>query len=270
MDPLSLGLAAAQFGFSALGSFNERDQQRDQVRQANKQIRAQNQFAQQNWQYGEQMRQRQNRQARALYDMKKQQYELQKELDYDAYKEFYEDSQLAFDRLVMQATQKAFQSEAKLAKYQAQAMMSAGNRGVGGRRTNRRSQAAQLASGMEAASRAERLTFEEQQMEKGIKRAARRTDLRIKQAFNMVGPAPEDLPMAPMPVMGQQMKMPGNMGLYAGLGQAAIGAVGTYSSLTAPSTGSPTGGGFNSNNFQYGGSKQSYGGGLDLGGTLGW
>jgi len=39
MDPLSLGLAAAQFGFSALGSFNERDQQRDQVRQANRQIR---------------------------------------------------------------------------------------------------------------------------------------------------------------------------------------------------------------------------------------
>ena len=239
IDPISASLAGAQFGFSALGSFNERNQQQDQIRQANKQTQLNNQFQLQNWQYGEQMRQRQNRQARAIYDMKKQNYQLQKELDYDAYKEFYEDSQLKFNNLVRDAKLKTFQSATKLAEYQSKSMASALSRGGTGRSAGRGAANAAIKQGMMQSSITDKLVFAEQQMEKGIERNARRTDLRIKQAFNAIGPAPEDLPMAPMPVMGQMQSMPSDMGLITNLGGAALGSISTYNSLAAPSTGLP-------------------------------
>jgi len=239
LDPVSLGYAAAQFGFSALGSFAEQGAQRDKIRQANKQTQLNNQFQLQNWQYGEEMRKRQNRQAQAIYQMKQQNYQLQKELDYDAYKEFYEDSQLKFNNLVRDAKLKSFQSATKLAEYQSKSMASALNRGGTGRTSGRSAANAAIKQGMMQASITDKLVFAEQQMEKNIERSARRTDLRIKQAYNAIGPAPEDLPMAPMPVMGQMQSMPSNMGLITDLGGAALGSISTYNSLTAPKTGTP-------------------------------
>ena len=235
MDPLTM--AGLSFGASAFSSIIGHNQKKEQTRQANKQIKANNRFQMQNWQYGEQMRQRQNKQAKQIYEMNKQNYQLQKELDYDAYKEFYEDSQLQFENLVRDVKQKSFESANKLAAYQDQAMASALSRGATGRRAGVRGANAALKQGMGQASRAEKLVFAEEQMGTRIDRAAKRTDLRIKQAFNNVGPAPEDLPMAPLPVMGQMQKGPSQMGLFADLAGGAINAMGTYSSLKAPKTG---------------------------------
>lgn len=235
MNPLALaGLGFATSSLSSLFGYN---QQQAEVNQANKAIKARNQFAMQEWQYGEQMRQIQNQQARALYDMRVQQYDLQKELDLDAYSEFYEDSQLAFDRRVMDAVRKNFQSANQLAKYKGQAAVSRGRRGVEGTRSRRADQAAMLVTGMNQAARAERLTFEEQQMQKNIDRNRRRTDLRIKQAYNAIGPVPIDTPIAPRPMMGQMQSGPSTLGLLSSLGIDALGAVGTYGSLKAPDAG---------------------------------
>ena len=236
MDPFfSLGLAAAQFGASAFGQFAERDAQREQVRSQNQLTRIKNQSAMQNWQYNEQMRQRENRNARALYEMKKQQYNLQKELNYDEYKEFYEDQQLAFDQLVRDTVNKSFQSSTKLAKMQGAMQTTRADRGVGGRRANRASQNAMMWQGMEQTNRNERLVFQENQMQKAITRGAKRTDLRNQLAFNAVGPAPEDLPMAPQPLMLPMQQQGSDMGLYTGLLSSAVGAVGTYQGLAGQS-----------------------------------
>ena len=270
MDPFSIGLVAAQVGAGAFGAFNDRNEAQQKIRNVNKQKAAQNRFAQQNWQYNEQMRQRQNRNARAIYEMRKQEYQLQKELDYDAYKEYFEDSQLQFNTLVRDVKAKSFQSAMKLAEYQGKAAMSSFSRGVTGRRAGLRAGNAALKAGIEQQSRADKLVFAEQQMETGIDRSRRRTDLRIQQAYNRIGPAPEDLPMAPQPIMQQMQKGPSNMGLFTDLMEVGLGAMGTIQSLSAPSTGMPKGGsGINSSNFNYGGSKQSFGGGLNLGGLMG-
>ena len=58
------------------------------------------------------------RQAEAKYEMRKQQYQLQKQLDYDAYKEYFEDAQLSFNNLVRDVKLKSFQSANKLAAFQ--------------------------------------------------------------------------------------------------------------------------------------------------------
>jgi hypothetical protein len=239
MDPVSLGLAGAQLGISVFQAFNSDSEKRNQVRSANKQIQAQNRFSMQNWQYGEQMRQRQNRQNQQLYEMKKRDYEIQKELDYDAYKEFYEDSQIKFDNLIRDTKLASFQAANKLAAFQGKAMAGALARGATGRRAGRSSQQAALFAGMQQQSRADKLVFQEQQMDKSQQRAAKRTDLRIRSAFNRVGQPPEDLPMAPMPVMGQMNKMPSKAGLFTDIGMGALNAVGTYASLAAPSAGTP-------------------------------
>jgi len=239
LDPISLGLAVASAGSSMFGTGVEQSQKQQQVRDANRQIKAQNRFSMQNWQYNEQMRQRQNRNARAIYEMRKQEFSLQKELDYDAYKEFYEDSQLQFNNLVRDVKAKSFQSAMKLAAFQNQATMSALNRGATGRRAGVRAANAQILRGIEQRSRADKLVFAEQQMDKNIGRAARKTNLRIQQAFNRIGPAPEDLPVAPMPVMGQMQRSPSNLGLYSGMLSAGLSGLSTYNSLAAPSTGTP-------------------------------
>jgi Na+-transporting NADH:ubiquinone oxidoreductase subunit NqrC len=124
---ISLALAGLTAGAGMFQSFVGHSQKQQQVRDANRQIKAQNRFSMQNWQYNEQMRQRQNRNARAIYDMKKQEFSLQKELDYDAYKEFYEDSQLQFNNLVRDVKAKSFQSAMKLAAFQNQSTASALN-----------------------------------------------------------------------------------------------------------------------------------------------
>ena len=239
MDPFSIGLVAAQVGVGAFGAFNDNNEAKQKTRAANKQIAAQNRFSQQNWQYNEQMRQRQNRNARAVYEMKKQEYQLQKELDYDAYKEYFEDSQLQFETLVRDVKAKSFQSAMKLAEYQGKAAMSSFSRGVTGRRAGLRAGNAALKAGIEQQSRADKLVFAEQQMERGIDRNRRRTDLRIQQAYNRIGPAPEDLPMAPQPIMQQMQKGPSDIGLFTDLMQVGLGAMGTIQSLSAPSTGTP-------------------------------
>jgi len=269
---IGTALAVGQLGLSIFGSVNKNNEKKDLIKQQNRQMAANDRFAIQQWEYGEQMRERQEAQADALYDMKKQQYQIQKALDYDAYKEFYEDSQLQFDNLIRDAKLKSFQTANKLAEYQGRAMASSLARGATGGRAGVRSANAALKAGMESASRAERLVFAEQQMDKGIERAARTTNLRIKSAFNAIGPAPQPLPSAPMPVMGQKLSMPSDTGLYTDIGQGALTALGTFQSLMAPKTGLPTGSGtkINQSNFNYGGSKQAFGGGLDLGGTLGW
>jgi hypothetical protein len=272
MDPLTLGLAAASAGAGMFGTFVGHNEKKQQVRDANRQIKAQNRFSMQNWQYNEQMRQRQNRNARAIYEMRKQEFSLQKELDYDAYKEFYEDSQLQFNNLVRDVKAKSFQSAMKLVAFQNQSTASALNRGAVGRRAGVRAANAEIMRGIEQRSRADKLVFAEQQMDKNIGRQARRTNLRIQQAFNRIGPAPEDLPVAPMPVMGQMQRSPSDIGLYSGLLSAGLTGFTTMNSLTAPSTGTPSGGtSFNNTyntNFQYGGSKQAYGSGLDLGSMM--
>ena len=66
----------------------------------------------------------------------------------------------------------------------------------------------------------------------GIERAARTTDLRNQLAFNAIGPAPEALPSAPLPVMGAMQSAPSSMGMYAGLLGSAVESVGTVNSLT--------------------------------------
>ena len=185
------------------------------------------------------MRQRQNRNARAIYEMRKQEYQLQKELDYDAYKEYFEDSQLQFETLVRDVKAKSFQSAMKLAEYQGKAAMSSFSRGVTGRRAGLRAGNAALKAGIEQQSRADKLVFAEQMMEQGINRNRRRTDLRIQQAYNRIGPAPEDLPMAPQPVMGQMQKGPSDIGLFTDLMKVGLSGIGTFNSLTAPSTGTP-------------------------------
>ncbi len=219
----------------------------------------------QNWQYNEQMSQRQNRNAQAIYDMRKQEFNLQKELDYDAYKEYYEDSQLQFNNLVRDVKAKSLQSAMKLAAFQNQSTMSALNRGAVGRRAGVKGANAQILRGIEQRSRADKLVFAEQQMDKNMGRAARKTNLRIQQAFNRIGPAPEDLPIAPMPVMGQMQRSPSNLGLFSGLLNAGLSGLSTYNSLAAPRAGTPSGG---TSNYQYGGSQQAYGGGLDLGSLI--
>lgn len=272
MDPFSIGLIAAQVGVGTFSAFNDRNEAQQKTRSANKQIQAKNRFAQQNWQYNEQMRQRQNRNAKAIYELKKQEYQLQKELDYDAYKEYFEDSQLQFNTLVRDVKAKSFQSAMKLAEYQGNAAMSSFSRGVTGRRSGLRAGNAALKAGIEQQSRADKLVFAEQQMERGIDRSRRRTDLRIQQAYNRIGPAPEDLPMAPQPIMGQMQRGPSDIGLFTDLMNVGFAGLSTAQSLTAPKTGMPKGGGsgsgINASNFSYGGSKQAYGGGLNLGGLL--
>jgi len=271
MDPLTIGLMAAQFGASALGAFGKDSAQRDQVNQANKQNRMQHQHAMQNWQYNEQMRQIQQRQAEAKYEMRKQEYQLQKQLDYDAYKEFFEDSQLSFNNLVRDVKLKSFQSANKLAAFQSNAMASAFRRGAVGNRAGRRSANAAIMQGMEQRSRVDKMLFAEQQMDKGIDRFRTKTDLKVRMAHNRIGPAPERLPSAPMPLAPTMQRQPSQMGLFQDLAMAGLSAAGTASSLTAPKPGVPSGGsGINSSNFNYGGSSQSYSGGLDLGGSLGW
>ena len=272
MDPLTIGLMAAQFGASALGAFGKDSAQRDQVNQANKQSRMQHQHAMQNWQYNEQMRQIQQRQAEAKYEMRKQEYQLQKQLDYDAYKEFFEDSQLSFNNLIRDVKLKSFQSANKLAAFQSNAMASAFRRGAVGNRAGRRSANAAIMQGMEQRSRVDKMLFAEQQMDTGIERNRRRTDLKVRMAHNRIGPAPERLPSAPMPMAPLMQRQPSQLGLFTDLAVAGLSAAGTASSLTAPKPGMPSGGGsgINSSNFSYGGSQQSYNGGLDLGGALGW
>jgi len=237
MDPFSL--AALSFGSSALSSVIGYQDQQAATSYANQQTRLANQTAMQNWQYEEQMRQRQNEQARAVYDMKVQNYELQKELDYNAYRDYYYDSQLNFNNLVRDVKNKSFTNANKLAEYQSQSMASALSRGSTGRRSSVRSANAAIKSGMTQRSLTDKLIFAEEQMDEGIERAAKTTNLRIKQAFNNIGPAPTDLPMAPMPVMNTMQDGPSGMGLALGLAQGAISAVGTYGSLKAPKTGTP-------------------------------
>jgi hypothetical protein len=239
MDPFSIGLVAAQVGVGAFGAFNDNNEAKQKTRAANQQIAAKNRFSQQNWQYNEQMRQRQNRNARAIYEMRKQEYQLQKELDYDAYKEYFEDSQLQFNTLVRDVKAKSFQSAMKLAEYQGKAAMSSFSRGVTGRRAGLRAGNAALKAGIEQQSRADKLVFAEQQMERGIDRSRRRTDLRIQQAYNRIGPAPEDLPMAPQPLMGQMQRGPSDIGLFTDLMQVGLSGLTTYKELAAPSAGKP-------------------------------
>ena len=107
-------------------------------------------------------------------------------------------------------------------------------------------------------------------MEKGIDRSRRRTDLRIQQAYNRIGPAPEDLPMAPQPVMAQMQRGPSDIGLFSGMLQAGLAGFTTMNALSAPSTGTPSGGTTfnNTTNFKYGGSQQAYNSGLDLGSLM--
>ncbi len=129
---ISLALAGLTAGAGMFESFVGHSQKQQQVRDANRQIQAQNRFSTQNWQYNEQMRQRQNRNAQAIYDMRKQEFNLQKELDYDAYKEYYEDSQLQFNNLVRDVKAKSLQSAMKLAAFKNQSNMSALKRGAVG------------------------------------------------------------------------------------------------------------------------------------------
>jgi len=237
MDPFSL--AALQFGGSALSSIFGYQEQQAATKYANQQTQLGNQAAMQNWQYQEQMRQQQNAQARAVYDMKVQNYELQKELDYDAYKDYYYDSQLNFNNLVRDAKIKSLQNASKLAEYQGASMASALSRGATGRRAGVRGANAALKSGMAQRSLTDKLIFAKEQMDEGVDRAAKTTNLRIKQAYNNIGPAPTDLPIAPMPVMGQMQQGPSGLSLAMGLAEGAIGAASTYGSLKAPKTGVP-------------------------------
>ncbi len=239
MDPFSIGLAAAQFGASALGAFGQDSARRNEVNQANKQKRMQYQHAMQNWQYNEEMRQIQQRQAEAKYEMRKQEYQLQKQLDYDAYKEFFEDSQLNFNNLIRDVKLKSFQSANKLAAFQSKSLASAFRRGAVGNRAGRSSANAAIMQGMEQRSRVDKLLFAEQQMEKGIERNRRRTDLKVRMAHNRVGPAPERLPSAPMPLAPTMQQQPSQLGLFSDLAMAGISAAGTLSSLTAPKPGTP-------------------------------
>ncbi len=241
MDPLSLGLAVASAGSGIFSSITGNNEKKSQIKAANKQIKAQNQFAMQNWQYNEQMRQRQERQNNALYEMRKKEFALQKELDLDAFKEFYEDNQLQFNNLVRQVRAKSFQSSMKLAATQNKAASSALARGATGSRVGARGGAAALLQSMEQASRNEQLAFAEQQADKADIRAARKTNLRIQQAFNRVGPAPQALPVAPMPVMGQMQQGPSGMGMFADILGAGISGISTYASLAAPSGTNDTG-----------------------------
>ncbi len=242
MDPFTIGLAAAQFGASALGAFGQDAAKRDQVRQANKQARMQHQHAMQNWHYNEQMRQIQQRQAEQMYEMRKQEYQLQKQLDYDAYKEFFEDSQLSFNNLVRDVKLKSFQSANKLAAFQGNALASAFRRGAVGNRAGRSSANAAIMQGMEQRSRVDKMLFAEQQMDKGIDRMRSKTDLKVRMAHNRVGAPPERLPSAPMPMAPLMQRQPSQLGLFTDLAMAGISAAGTYSSLTAPKTGLPSGG----------------------------
>ena len=160
MDPLSLGLAVASAGSGIFSSITGNNEKKSQIKAANKQIKAQNQFAMQNWQYNEQMRQRQERQNNALYEMRKKEFALQKELDLDAFKEFYEDNQLQFNNLVRQVRAKSFQSSMKLAATQNKAASSALARGATGSRVGARGGAAALLQSMEQASRNEQLALQ--------------------------------------------------------------------------------------------------------------
>ena len=172
--------------------------------------------------------------------MRKKEYAFQKQLNYDVYKDFYEDSQLAFDQLVRDTRIKSLQSANKLNNLQSKSMASALSRGATGRRAGVRNSNSALWAGMEQRSRTDRLLFADQEMRKHIARGARDTDLRNQIAFNRVGPPPEALPQAPMPVMRPMQKQSNDMGLYAGLVKSAVGAVGTYNTLAGTN---PTSGG---------------------------
>ena len=119
-------------------------------------------------------------------------------------------------------------------------MASALSRGATGRRAGvRGANAALLVSGMAQRSQTDKLIFAKEQMDEGVDRAAKTTNLRIKQAYNNIGPAPMDLPVAPMPVMNQMQQGPSGLSLAMGLAEGAIGAASTYTSLKAPKTGTP-------------------------------
>jgi len=229
---LAIGLGVAQFGAGALESIAGQRQQEEAVRFANKKTKAQNQFAMQNWQYNEQMRQREQRQQEALYEMRKKEYTLQKELNFDEYEKYYEDAQINFNNLVRDVANQNLAADMQETAAKGSLSTRQAAQGVAGRRSGRAAQNIGLQAGMQKQNRFEALLFQEEQMGMGIERAAKTTNLRNQLAFNRVGPAPEALPVAPMPVMGAMQSGPSQMGMYAGLLQGGLGAVSTVDSLT--------------------------------------
>lgn len=232
MDPFSATLAIGGFGAQAFGLFGERESQRQQVRNANKQTRLKNQAAMQQWQYNEQMRQREQRQQEQLYQMRVKEFDFQKQLNYDEYKQYYEDSQQAFNQLVRDTRIASLQAGAKLANLQNQNTASALNRGAVGRRAGVANASAQIWAGMEARNRADKLIFADQNRRKEVGRAARKTNLMTEMAFNRIGPKPEALPVAPMPAMMPMQQQASDIGLYSGLLKAGLSGLGTYSELS--------------------------------------
>jgi len=228
-------LGGLQMGAGMLEGYAQNQQAKEAVRFENKQTRLRNKAAMQEWQYNEQMRQIEQRQREALYEMAKQEFTLQKELNYDEYEDFFEDAQIDFNNQVRDAVNQNFATDAKLAKAQGMAVLSNSSRGVGGRRSSRASQAMGLEAGMQKTNVNEKLLFAEEMMGLDVKRAARDTDLRNRLAFNRIGPAPEQLPVAPMPIPGAMRSGPGNMGMFTSFLSSAMEGLNTWDSL------SPTG-----------------------------
>jgi len=231
--PFAIG--AFQMGAGMLESYAQQQQAEAQVAYKNEQTRLSNQAAMQEWQYNEQMRQIQQRQREQIYEMAKEEYSLQKELNLEEYANYFEDAQIDFNNLVRDAVNQTLALDTKAAQAKGAQAVSNASRGVEGTRSRRSSQAVGLQTGMMKTNLNERLLFSENMMKKDIDRAATQTDLRNKLAFNAIGPAPEALPVAPLPVMGAMQSAPSNLGMYTGMLNSAMAGLGTWDQL------SPTG-----------------------------
>lgn len=227
--PFAIG--AFQMGAGMLDSYAQQQQAEAQVAYQNKQTKLANQAAMQEWQYNEQMRQIEQRQREALYEMAKEEYALQKELNLEEYANYFEDAQIDFNNLVRDAVNQTLALDTKAAQAKGAQAVSNASRGVEGRRSRRAAQAVGLETGMMKTNINERLLFSEDMMIKDIDRAATQTNLRNKLAFNAVGPAPEALPVAPLPVMGTMRSAPSSLGMFTGMAGAAMDGLGTWDTL---------------------------------------
>jgi len=235
-------MAAINFGVNAAGTGLGFMGQKDAAAQNNKAIQARNDYNQQMWGYGEQMKDFEYRNALKIYGMRQKEAELQIEEYENAFANYYMDEQLQFNELVTQAKQQALQSSMQTDQAVGASAASALSRGATGRRAGVQSANIELMNAMSGAERARRLAFAEDMRDERIDRNVRTTNLRRQMAFNAIGPRPERAPSAPLPYMEAMDPGPSTVGLLGGLVNDAGGALGMYSRLKAPSAGNIGGG----------------------------
>ena len=214
MDPISLGLGALQFGTSAFGALSAHGDAAAAARRQNNQALKI---------YKYQIKQHRIAYAQKVADFgnRKIQYQEQMGYNFSAANRAYYAEQARLNEMYKQMQ---FASQGSQIQLQ-RAMGKAQAREVSGKSADRMQTMMQGDFGRNAAVQQEQFSTAIENAELRNKRTREQLKIADRKAFWQVGQPPVQTELPPPPLMQQG---PSQGSLIAGLGQAALGAVGTY------------------------------------------